>query len=55
MVLRNHFQKILIICYLNLPSTNKANVNIYDCFDLFTTDEILDGDNKYQHPKTKET
>ena len=43
------------VCYLNLPiPMNKANVNIYDCFDLFTTDEILDGDNKYQHPKTKE-
>jgi ubiquitin C-terminal hydrolase len=36
------------MCYFTLPiPTNSENVNIYDCFDLFTSKEVLDKDNKW--------
>ena len=33
----------------SLPIPNSENVNIYDCFDLFTEDQILDNDNKWKN------
>ena len=42
-------------CYLTVPiPTDKDEIKLIDCFDLFTQDESMDDDNKYQHPKTKE-
>lgn len=42
------------ICFFTLPIASKNNVNIYDCFELFTETEILDGDNKWFCDKTKQ-
>jgi ubiquitin carboxyl-terminal hydrolase 8 len=42
------------ICFFTLPIPNKENVNIYDCFDLFTQTEKLEGDNKWKCDKTKQ-
>lgn len=39
---------------LSLPIPNKENVSLYDCFDSYTTKEILDGDNKVINDKTKQ-
>lgn len=42
-------------CYLNIPiPLDKSEPSIYDCFSLFSEEELMDGDNKYQHPKTNE-
>ena len=42
-------------CYLTVPiPVDKSNISLQDCFDLFTQNETMDDDNKYQHPKTKE-
>ena len=42
-------------CYLTVPiPVDKSNITLQDCFNLFTQDETMDDDNKYQHPKTKE-
>ena len=42
-------------CFFTLPMPNDINnINIYDCFDLFTTPEILDGDNMIKCEKTDE-
>lgn len=42
------------ICFFSLPIPNKKTINIYDCFDLFTSETLLDGDNKYKNEKTNE-
>lgn len=43
------------VCFISLPiPADVKSPSIIDCFNLFTSDEILDDDNKYQHPKTKE-
>jgi ubiquitin carboxyl-terminal hydrolase 8 len=39
------------ICFFTLPIANKENVNIYDCFELFTESETLEGDNKWFNDK----
>lgn len=41
------------ICFFTLPIQNKENINIYDCFQLFTETEKLEGDNKWYCDKTK--
>lgn len=44
-------------CYLTVPIPqldDSQNVSLLDCFNLFTQNETMDDDNKYQHPKTKE-
>ena len=41
------------ICMFDLPLPNKENITLYDCFDLYTEGEILDGDNQYRNEKTK--
>ena len=42
-------------CYLTLPiPINENKVNIYDCLDLYTNYEKLDGDNKWYHEEKKE-
>lgn len=33
----------------SLPIPNKENINIYDCFDLFTENQILDKENKWKN------
>ena len=36
------------MCYFSVPiPTNMKNINIYDCFDLFTQKEILDKENQW--------
>lgn len=35
----------------SLPIPNKQSVDIYDCFDLFTQGEILQGDNQWKYDK----
>jgi len=42
------------ICFFTLPISNKKDITIYDCFDLFTEVEILDEDNKWYCDKDKE-
>jgi len=43
------------ICYHSIPIPNKEDVNIYDCFDLFTTMELMeDEENLYYYEKEKE-
>tara|TARA_B100000674_G_C37842756_1_gene916148 strand:+ start:276 stop:1307 length:1032 start_codon:yes stop_codon:yes gene_type:complete len=37
---------------LTLPIPNKKNVTLYDCFDVYTEKEVLDGDNKVINEKT---
>jgi ubiquitin C-terminal hydrolase len=39
---------------LDLPIPNKTNVNIYDCFDLYTESEEMKGDNAWFNDKTKQ-
>jgi len=42
-------------CYFTLPIPKIDNdINIYDCFDLFTTTEVLDGDNMIRCEETGE-
>ncbi len=42
-------------CFLPLPiPTDINNINIYNCLDLFTNYDKLDGDNKWYNDKTKE-
>ena len=44
-------------CYLTVPIPSKMeneSISLLDCFNLFTTDEEMDDDNKYKHPKTEE-
>ena len=42
------------ICMFDLPLPMKENISLYDCFDLYTEGEILDGDNQYMNDKTKQ-
>jgi ubiquitin carboxyl-terminal hydrolase 8 len=43
------------ICYHAIPIPEKEEPNIYDCFDLFTTMELIDDkDNLYFNEETKE-
>ena len=38
------------ICTFSLPiNMDNENINIYDCFDLFTKPQILDGENKWKY------
>jgi len=41
---------------LSLPIPNKSNVSLYDCLDLYTETEVLEGENQYynENKKTKE-
>jgi ubiquitin carboxyl-terminal hydrolase 8 len=40
---------------MDLPiPENKANITLYDCFDLFTLTEILTGDNAWYNESTKQ-
>lgn len=39
------------ICSFSLPIKIEDNSNIYDCFDLFTKTQILDGENKWKYDK----
>ena len=42
-------------CFLTLPIPNKLeSINIYDCLNLYTDYEKLDGDNKWYHEEKKE-
>ena len=41
------------ICMFDLPLPNKKSITLYDCFDLYTEGELLDGDNQYMNDKTK--
>ena len=41
------------ICMFDLPLPNKKSISLYDCFDLYTEGELLDGDNQYMNDKTK--
>jgi len=42
-------------CFLTLPIPNTTKkMNIYDCLNLYTTYEKLDGDNKWYHEEKKE-
>lgn len=38
---------------INLPIPNIKTLSIYDCFDLYTTQEKLEDDNKWYNEKTK--
>ena len=40
------------ICFFTLPIPNKDKITIYDCFNLFSEESILDGDNMYKYEKT---
>ena len=42
------------VTLINLPIPNKKNINIYDCFDLYTHEELLNQDNAWFNEKTKE-
>lgn len=43
------------ICYYSIPiPENMAKIDIYDCLDLYTDFEKLDGDNKWYNEETKE-
>jgi ubiquitin carboxyl-terminal hydrolase 8 len=44
------------ICMFDLPIPQKeaAPITLYDCFDLYTDGEVLDGDNQYKNDKTGE-
>jgi len=37
---------------LNLPIPGKRNATLYDCFDAYTKDELMDGDNAWMNEKT---
>jgi ubiquitin C-terminal hydrolase len=40
------------ICTFSLPiNRDKEDTHIYDCFDLFTNTQILDGENKWKYDK----
>lgn len=41
-------------CYfmIDLPIPQTANKTLYDCFDVYTQIEVLDGDNAYMNEKT---
>ena len=40
-------------CTINLPIPNNSkSCSLYDCFDLFTGEELLDGDNSWFNEKT---
>lgn len=38
---------------LDLPIPEKSDLSLYDCFDLFTKSECMDGDNAWYNEKTK--
>ena len=38
---------------ISLPIPNKEDVTLYDCFDLYTEKELLEGENAYFNEKTK--
>lgn len=42
------------ICFFTLPISKKKDINIYDCFELFTETEKLEGDNKWKCDKTNQ-
>lgn len=43
------------ICFYSIPIPEKSgNIDIYDCFDLFTDFEKLDGENKWLNEDTNE-
>ena len=47
---KNFFQNFEpFVCLIFLPK--KENITLYDCFDLYTEGEILDGDNQYEMKK----
>jgi ubiquitin C-terminal hydrolase len=37
---------------IDLPLPNKQNINIYDCFDLYTNEEKMEGENAWFNEKT---
>jgi ubiquitin carboxyl-terminal hydrolase 8 len=37
---------------VDLPLPSKTNINIYDCFDLYTTEEKMEGENAWFNDKT---
>lgn len=39
---------------LDLPIPRKKSISILDCFDLYTAEEKLDGDNQYYNEKSKQ-
>jgi len=39
---------------MNLPVPNIQNVSLYDCFDLFTSNEVLTGENAWFNEKTNQ-
>ena len=40
------------ICIFSIPiPENKHNIHFYDCFDLFTKSQLLDGSNKWKNEK----
>ena len=53
----NYFIIDLPIPIINNKEQNKKNINryinIYDCFDLYTKEELLEGDNAYYNDKKK--
>ena len=50
--LSNSFQPI---CIFSLPiPKNKDNINVKDCLELYLKEELLDGENKWFNPKTKD-
>jgi ubiquitin C-terminal hydrolase len=51
-ILSSHPEPVGLI---NLPlPTGKRNIDLMDCFDLYTTKEKLDGDNQFFNDKTNE-
>ena len=36
---------------INLPIPNKKNINLMDCFDLYTDYEVMDGENQWYNEK----
>jgi len=37
---------------IDLPLPNKPNINLYDCFDLYTNEEKMEGENAWFNDKT---
>jgi ubiquitin carboxyl-terminal hydrolase 8 len=37
------------VCFFSLPMSEKTKPSIYDCFDIFTKKQLLDGDNKWKN------
>ena len=42
------------VTLINLPMPNKKTLSLYDCIDLYTSHELLNGDNAWYNEKTKE-